>query len=114
MAYTGATDTHVRTDGGGHMDDVDRGTMQFDGTATTLELPVQLEKIRPGSHLQKMPGTNAVTYLEDVWIAEAATSGIITVDSDGEITVVRHPETGGTGLSGLEVWYWLSGSSKDY
>lgn len=114
MAFTGKTDSHERADGGGNQDAIDRGTFKFNGTALTLELPVKLSKILPGSVLLAMPGTTGPTSIETLYIEEAAVDGVITVDDDGEITVTRKVEGGGTAQSDLEVFYCLRGASKDY
>jgi hypothetical protein len=115
MAYTGKTGSLVRNQGGVNSEGCDRGIAQFDGTSLSLELPVTLLTIRPGSLLQVLPGTTTPTSVERVFIREVvSTDGHITVPTSGEITIGRQVEVGGTQTTDLQFFFCLRGPTTDY
>jgi len=114
MAFSGKASSLLETGGGGYSDDVYRGSFQFDGSATTLELPVPLATIRPGSTLTLIPVSP--THVETVYIDEGANinaNGELDVDEDNEITIDRLLEVGGTVEDDLLVQFFLQGASKE-
>lgn len=115
MAFTGKTDSLIRPPGGGLSDFVERLSARFNGTALSMEVPVGLARILPGSTVQPIYGTAAPGHIEQVWIGEATgtADGGMAVDSDGEITINRQVASGSP-ITDLEVWVQLVGPSKEY
>ena len=86
------------------------GTAAFDGTATTLEIDIApLAKVQG---MSVMPvGTTGFSYVEQYIINESRVGGgdWVANPTTRKLTVDRKVETGGTCLSGLEIFYMIAG-----
>lgn len=116
MAFTGKTGSQIRPDGGRNNDAVDHFTAQFDGTALTMEAPCKMSRIRDYT-ITPMLGTVSLGQVEQFNINETfntADGGYLEVPADGEITIDRITELGGTQVSDLRISVMLRGSSGEY
>lgn len=116
MAFDGKTGSLRRPDGGRQNDAVDHFTAQFDGSALTMEVPTKLSRIRH-AEITPMIGTVSANQVEQFHIAEnynTADGGYLVVPDDGEITINRQTEIGGTQLDDLRISVLLRGASADF
>jgi len=83
----------------------DFGYASFTTTGTTMELDTLLTKIVGVS----LTPAETMADAESLFINETNADGGIVVDADGQVTIGRVLETGGTATSDLEFYYHFIG-----
>ena len=83
----------------------DFGYASFSTTDNSVEVDTVLNRIIGVT----LTAGEATANAENIWLNETNADGGIIVDDDGQVTVGRTVETGGTRHSGLEFYYHFIG-----